>query len=526
MKRTIQKTDHQPKTSENLGSLPKIELEPSVLKLIYRLCRALAEEDITYCHWKSNNALDRSANGDNDLDLLIGRDDIQRFSEILYRLKFKGAEAPPKKRMPGVQDYFGYDCEADKFIHVHAHYQLILGHDMTKNYHLPIERPYLESAIQGDLFKLPEIAFETVVFVIRMILKHSTWDAILRREGKLKAAERQELADLLTQADKDRIHTILKQHFPYISQELFNNCIQALNHEGSIWMRVKTGHLLQSKLRANTRHPLIDDTLLKFWRRAILVIQRRLFKSSPKYCLESGGAMIAIVGGDGAGKSTAIEGLCDWLAKNFELTSLHMGKPPKSLPTFAARSIRKIGNLLGLYPRLASFQETLNQKSLVSPGYPWLLRGASLARDRYWTYINARRFANNGGLVILDRFPVPQIQIMDGPMSEQFVNQLMDRSQADLFMSPNRDNPLTRFLINLEQNYYNQILPPDLLIVLRVDPEIAVQRKTDENPISVRERSTEIWKVDWENTDTHLIDASQSKTEVLNHLKALIWSEL
>ncbi len=525
---TTKQSIHTAEIMENIDSLSQKEFTIGSVKpdLIQRLCQSLDAEEISYCHWKSNNALDRSASGDNDLDLLVGRDDVQRFSEILYRLKFKGAEAPPSKQMPGVQDFFGYDSETDKFIHVHAHYQLIVGHDMTKNYHLPVERPYLESAIQSDLFKLPEPAFETIVFVIRMILKHSTWDAILRREGKLKVAERQELAYLLTQADQDRINAILKHHLPYISQELFDKCMQALNPESSTWSRVKTGHQLQSKLQANTRRPLFDDTLLKFWRRAILVIQRRVFKYSPKYRLESGGAMIAIVGGDGAGKSTAINGLCDWFRKNFVSTSVHMGKPPKSLTTLAVRIFRKIGNILGLYPRIASFQETLNQKALVSPGYPWFILEACLARDRYSTYLKSRRFTNNGGLVILDRYPVPQIQIMDGPMSAQFVSQLMDGPQADRFMSPHRDNPLTRFLVKLEQSYYHQIVPPDLLIVLLVDPEIAVQRKTEENADTVRKRSTEIWKINWAGTDAHLIDASQSKTEVLAQLKAQIWSEL
>ncbi len=66
----------------------------------------------------------------------------------------------------------------------------------------------------------------------------------------------------------------------------------------------------------------------------------------------------------------------------------------------------------------------------------------------------------------------------------------------------------------------------ELLIVFRVDPEIAVQRKTDEDANTVRERSTEIWEQDWQDTGFHIIDASQSKTQVLAELKSLIWPEL
>jgi len=175
---------------------------------------------------------------------------------------------------------------------------------------------------------------------------------------------------------------------------------------------------------------------------------------------------------------------------------------------------------------VSSFRETLSQKSLVSPGYPWLLREACRARDRYWTYRTARRFAANGGLVIVDRFPLPQIQLMDGLQAERFMSQLMNGAQADRFLSPHRASRLAKVLVKLEDSYYQQIVLPELLIVLRVDPEIAVQRKTDEDVASVRERCTEIWELNWEHTDAHIIDGSKSKRDVLTELKALIWSRL
>ncbi len=268
------------------------------------------------------------------------------------------------------------------------------------------------------------------------------------------------------------------------------------------------------------------DVYLKLWRRAILTIRRRIFKFSPKHRLESGGALIAIVGGDGAGKSTAVDALYVWLSKYFETTRVHMGKPAWSWTTKTVRGILKIGNLLGLIPIDSSFRETLNQKSLVSPGYPWLLREVCRAHDRYWTYIRARRFAADGGLVIVDRFPLDQIKLMDGPQAERFIGRLMDGPRADQFLSPSRTSRLARVLLNLEENYYHQIVLPESLFVLRVDPEIAVQRKTDEDAVSVRERSTEIWELDWEHTDYRVIDASKSKADVLTELKALIWSEL
>jgi thymidylate kinase len=524
----IQQADHNVRASDNFGSLLQrtIVARPPVLGLVVQLCQGLAEGDITYCHWKSNNALDRSASGENDLDLLVSRADASRFTEILYRLGFKQAQAPAEKQMPGVLDYYGYDKEADKLIHVHTHYQLVMGHDMTKNYRLPIEGPYLESAVQEELFKVPAPEFEFIVFVLRMVLKHATLDAILGREGSLNASERRELAYLEARVDRDRVDDILKRLLPYIDLGLFDNCIQAVQAACSLWTRAKTAQRLQERLQANARRPLLIDTSLKLWRRVGVAVGRRVFRSSAKYRLEPGGAIIAIVGGDGAGKSTAVDGLYSWLSKDFEVRRVHLGKPAWSWTTITIRAVLKIGQLLGLYPVEASFEETLQQKSLVSPGYPWLIREVCRARDRYWTYINARRVAANGGLVILDRFPLAQIQLMDGPQAERFIRELMARPQSERFLSPDSASRLARFLVKQEERYYHQVALPELLIVLRVDPEIAVQRKTEEDAESVRERSTEIWELNWSDTTAHVVDASKSRAEVVSQLKALIWSEL
>src|SRR5919106_6058892 len=222
-----------------------------VLPIVEELCHTLRIENIDYCHWKSNNMLARSANGDNDLDLLINRADGTRFTEILFRLGFKQVTAPVEKQMPGVLDYFGYDQQAEKWLHVHAHYQLIMGHDMTKNFRLAIERPYLESAAQGELFRVPAVEFEFIILVIRMVLKHSTWEEILGSEGKLSGSERKEVIYLQVRSDSEYVNKILRKHLSYIDVDFFRKCVEALQPGSSLWTRVKTGQELQIRLRAN-----------------------------------------------------------------------------------------------------------------------------------------------------------------------------------------------------------------------------------------------------------------------------------
>ena len=56
------------------------------LALVTSLREALDAEGIGYCHWKSNDALDRAVRGDSDLDLLVRRGDADRFTAVLRGL--------------------------------------------------------------------------------------------------------------------------------------------------------------------------------------------------------------------------------------------------------------------------------------------------------------------------------------------------------------------------------------------------------------------------------------------------------
>jgi thymidylate kinase len=482
---------------------------PPAIDLVVILCHTLAAEEIDYCHWKSNEALDRSASGENDLDLLVSRVDAERFAEILYRLDFKAALTPAEDELPGVRSYYGYDRKTCRLVHVHAHFQLILGNDLSKNYRLPLERLYLDSAVQGELFRVPAPEFELLIFVIRMVLKHSTWDSLLMRHGQLSSSERREFHDLATSGMVSKAHALL-HHVPGFCDRLFDECVQALRPGCSIWTRIRAGEQLQNVLQASTRRSHLADVMLKLTRRIWQPLQRRVFRYKPRHQMASGGLFIAIVGGDGAGKTTIVDDLFTWLAGKFDVTKVHLGKPDWSWMTTAIRSILKIGTILRLYP----FEGDVYEEAHQSHGFPWFIRAVCTARDRYLTYVHARRLSSNGSLVLCDRFSFPGFMEMDGPQCERALTSLKNVSRLH-----------TR-LAKWEASYYEQIKLPDLLIVLKVDPEIAVQRKAEESKESVHARSSEVWRLDWKEKSAFVIDASLPRKDVVSQVQALVWEHL
>jgi thymidylate kinase len=358
------------------------------------------------------------------------------------------------------------------------------------------------------LFRIPAPEFELVVLVIRMTLKHSTWDAIFMRHGALSKTERVELDDLAIGKNLSKVDAILQSLS--LSRELFDVCMQSIQPRCPFWTRVQAGERLQKALQTCARRPHGRDVLLKFSRRISQPIQRRIFKISPKNRFANGGLFVAIVGGDGAGKTTVIAALHKTFAAKFETEKFHMGKPAWSWITILVRGLLKIGTLLHLYPFEGDVYEELAQPH----GTPWFLRAVCAARDRYLTYQRARRLSTYGKIVLCDRYSLVGFMQMDGPQCASALANVQEK------------NRFLQSLADREARYYEQIHLPDLLIVLKLDPEIAVRRKTEETETSVRARSSEVWRLGWEKVSGFEVDASRSKEEAFAQVMSILWKHL
>jgi thymidylate kinase len=138
-----------------------------------------------------------------------------------------------------------------------------------------------------------------------------------------------------------------------------------------------------------------------------------------------------------------------------------------------------------------------------------LLRHLCTARDRYLLYLKARRFALQGGIAVCERYPISENRALVGP-------------SIPALLSPN-SGPLHRWFSAVEASYYRKIVRPDLILVLRLHPELAVRRKPEEPADYVRSRGQIIWDTDWSSGHAVVVDAAQPLNQVLSELKAIIW---
>lgn len=467
-----------------------------------RLARALEARNVRYCQWKGHWKRDRWSTGEGDVDLLVDRAAASRVAAVLGSLGLKAAAGLAGRDLPGATMYYGLDCALARPLKVHVHYQLVVGDPWRTHYHLPLERAFLASAVRGDPLALPAPELEYLVFVLRAALRHR-WRDGRPGGGAWRGAMQPELAYLAGRADPNGALRALADHLPAVTPALFAACRHSLRPTASLAARLVTAARLRWALRAFAARPgLATRARLAL---AHLGARVRLRPSRGRRRLAAGGRVISLVGGDGSGKSTCTRELRDWLARDLAVMTAHLGRPPRSLLTLVVGAALKIRNrILGAAP-------DPDETPARFPGYVALLRLVCTARDRARLYARVQRFATAGGLAICERHPIRQNAPLVGPVVDRFVG-----------LAPYR--PLAARLATVERSYYERILPPDVLLVLRLEPDEAVRRKPDEPLEYVRRRAGVIWRTDWTGTGAVVVDAARPLPTVLADLKRAIWA--
>ncbi len=486
-----------------LGRAPDAaESVPPTVSLLAQVARALEAHGVAYCQWKGHWSAHRWTVGNADVDLLVDHAAMLEFRRLMDQLGFKRGLHPGERQIPGIESYVGYDPAVARLLHLHVHYRLLLGDYWKTVYRLPVERAILDGAVPGDPFRVPSATHKFFIFVLRMMLRQ-LGRPHLSIQTRWLAGIQPPLASLEAACDHEELVSFLKRHLPSLDPSFFIRCARSLRGESGVVERALLPWLLARKLRSYARRPPFTALITAAAEKLLPPDLSDAIVDS-RMRLVGGGAVIALVGGDGAGKSTCARELTAWLSPGFPTMRAHLGDPPRSLLTML------VGGTLGLQRLMARrFNRRLSSGAILE-----LLRHVCIARDRHLLYVKVHRFATSGGIAICERYPMAENPSQVGPGIPGLL--------------PAQPGRLGKKLMAIEASYYQRMLRPDTTCVLRLDPDLAVLRKPEEPADDVRARSRAIWQFDWSRSDSdaHIIDASQPQPEVMRDLKFVLWRVL
>jgi thymidylate kinase len=463
--------------------------------LVARLGAALASRGVRYCQWKGHGKRERWENGRGDIDLLVDRTSWNDFTDVVGSLGFKHVLPPPGREAAGIVHCFGLDERTGQLVHLHVYQRLVIGSPWRTHYRLPVEAALLDSAQQSTVFKTATPELELIVLVLRQALRHELRDLLRREPPRWMDGAISELDRLEDQVSRARVVAALRTHLPSVSLDLFDQCRDSLLPHSKPWHRVVARERLFRALAPLASRASVFAPLERFWER----IRPLVTGGREGHRLSSGGSVVALLGGDGSGKSTCADALCSWLGSSLATMHVHLGRPARSLATYVVGGLLAAMRRIGPKTRLAAHLE--------------VLRYACTARDRYAQYARAHRFASSGGIAICERYPLPESWALSGPSETQ------DKGLE-------AQSRFAEAVRRRERRFYERMTAPDLLFVLHLDPETAVSRKPSEPADYVRKRAQLTAETDWSKTGARIVDAAQPLPQVVATLKEELWSAL
>jgi len=353
-----------------------------MLEINKKLFERLHSEKIVYCHWKSNFRLNEALEGKTDLDILVKKEHILRFEQVLSELGFKQLKPPSWDDYPFVVHYLGYDEKTSSFSHLHIYYGLIMGKKLMKEYCLPIEENIFDNLIIKNNVFVPIRELELIISLFRIMAKY-------RNIYNLSILDKKEFYLMKRECNLSKMEGFLRK-----IGEVTDIPLVILKETIFHYDKVPSNHIRKlkkafSKFRRFSKFEYI-----------FVYLVRKTFSKlmSKKKSLVCGGDILTFIGIDGAGKTTVIKELIKRLGEHLDVKYYYLGASKNSLEVqivnLILRVIKKINKFLNLnfFYFLEDFFKLICEYFYVKRRYKYYRKGV---RDFY-----------NGRIVIFERFPI------------------------------------------------------------------------------------------------------------------------
>jgi hypothetical protein len=504
--------------------------EPRMLEVVRALTARLDVAGIRYCQFKSNWHLDQGLVGLTDLDVLIEPHSGSKLASILGQSGYKSFSPPPGGDYPGVEDYLAMDANTGRMVHLHLHHQLSTGAPHLKGHHFPWEELMLATRKRDEAsgFFICDPSVELLFFLTRNTLKISLVHRIRAALGqdRVRAGMTREFLWLRGRANADRVIELGRS----LLGETAGPAIRDIFESGP-----SLGRMLALRGRAmpvlrlyRMYAPL--DAFLQRRRRELQSFQGKLGKRFPALAGSvartdpRGGVLVAFMGPDGAGKSRLTTEITRWLRWKLDARVIYFGSGdgPVSLARLPLKLVLRVAEALKLWSPTGQAGGANGDGSGAGPGRearkPGFARAVwalVLAREKGQNLQRAWRARDRGIVVVGDRYPQHQVMgFNDGPLLSAWTGS---------------SSGLRRALATWESRPYRwaESRPPQLVIKLRVSPEVAVVRKPGMRAEEIQRRLGALASLRYPaETRVVEVDADRPWEEVLLECKRRVWEIL
>lgn len=220
--------------------------------------------------------------------------------------------------------------------------------------------------------------------------------------------------------------------------------------------------------------------------------------------------LIAVVGCDGAGKSTVSEAILSWLQESRSAQSCHLGIQSKALGE-AMMKWPLVGKPIGrLIASHAPRDKPTQKQNADGPGNLAAFAMFLLSVRRWRRYQKMMALRRDGVAVIADRFP--QIAVANLKVDGPGLSGVEHR------------NAFVRFLAAREKTLYAYMIShrPDLVIRLNIDLETAFARKPDHRYESLAAKIANVPKLEYQGAPILDLDSRLPLEQVIAQAKAAV----
>lgn len=485
-----------------------------MLKTIKKMLDQFEKNNIKYCHWKSNEHIVPALNGDTDLDILF--DYSQRFEleRIFSECGLKRFRATPLMQYNGIEDFIGFDKDTAKIWHLHTHYRMTLGEKHLKGYTInPWNELILNNRIKnenGIYTSSPED--ELVLLLCRIALKIRFRDT----SKKLGKDDRVEITWLLDRIDSklffDRAQLFTNKNIATLLTKMINKKLTKK------FQFLQLQKLLRKNLKMFTYYSRFGSFKTRTKRELFWFmggIKRRMGLNNyvaNRRISPAGGCVVALLGCDGAGKSTTLNYIKKEFNKKIDVVEIYFGSGDGS-SSLLRKPMKKVAKKVGGHGVGHRVEEEYKQNkvSIKSRFYSFakLIWAISLAKEKNKKYKKMIKARNNGLLVLTDRYPQSDYPgCSDGPLLSKYLDKKGIKHRIALW----------------EKKIYekSKINPPELAIKLMVPTEVAIERKPEMTKAEIEQKKSVISNL---NISEHsvTIDTSKDITVTLGEVMEEIW---